>query len=352
MPGRLLNGHRQPENRALNLGGARTWRHPMKAIELTALDGFDSLRLSEVGKPSPAPGEVLIKVRAAGINYAELEQTTGRYPLQRPLPTVLGFEAAGEIVELGSGVEELNIGDTIAAPVLSGGYAEFATARADSAFRIPEGIDFAQATSIVVQGLSAWALLKLAAKPTSTDTVLIQAAAGGVGLYLVQLAKALGVGQVIALASTAEKRDLVTELGADVAIDYTQQGWGEKVLEHTDGRGVDVVMEMASGETGKASFSLLAPFGRVVMFGAKNAHDALRPEQVRQLIHNNQTVIGFNFPSLRPNDLRPLVPELLNLISQGRVRIIADRPYPLAEAKEAFHAIASRQTIGKVVLVP
>ncbi|MEX3657239.1 MULTISPECIES: quinone oxidoreductase family protein [Mycolicibacterium] len=324
----------------------------MKAIELTALDGFDSLRLSEVGKPSPAPGEVLIKVRAAGINYAELEQTTGRYPLQRPLPTVLGFEAAGEIVELGSGVEKLNIGDTIAAPVLSGGYAEFATARADSAFRIPEGIDFAQATSIVVQGLSAWALLKLAAKPTSTDTVLIQAAAGGVGLYLVQLAKALGVGQVIALASTAEKRDLVTELGADVAIDYTQQGWGEKVLEHTDGRGVDVVMEMASGETGKASFSLLAPFGRVVMFGAKNAHDALRPEQVRQLIHNNQTVIGFNFPSLRPNDLRPLVPELLNLISQGRVRIIADRPYPLAEAKEAFHAIASRQTIGKVVLVP
>lgn len=164
----------------------------MKAIELTALDGFDSLRLSEVDKPSPAPGEVLIKVRAAGINYAELEQTTGRYPLQRPLPAVLGFEAAGEVVELGSGVEDLTIGDTIAAPVLSGGYAEFATARADSALRIPEGIDFAQATSIVVQGLSAWALLKLAAKPTPSDTVLIQAAAGGVGLYLVQLAKALG----------------------------------------------------------------------------------------------------------------------------------------------------------------
>ncbi|EUA09778.1 alcohol dehydrogenase GroES-like domain protein, partial [Mycobacterium kansasii 662] len=107
----------------------------MKAIELTALDGFDSLRLSEVDKPSPAPGEVLIKVRAAGINYAELEQTTGRYPLQRPLPAVLGFEAAGEVVELGSGVEDLTIGDTIAAPVLSGGYAEFATARADSALR-------------------------------------------------------------------------------------------------------------------------------------------------------------------------------------------------------------------------
>ncbi|WP_308494969.1 quinone oxidoreductase family protein [Mycobacterium kansasii] len=161
-----------------------------------------------------------------------------------------------------------------------------------------------------------------------------------------------GCGQVIALASTAEKRDLVTELGADVAIDYTQQGWGKKVLERTDGRGVDVVMEMASGETGKASFALLAPFGRVVMFGAKNAHDSLQPEQVRQLIHNNQTVVGFNFPSLRPDDLRPLVPELLNLISQGRVRIIADTSYPLAEAKEAFHAIASRQTIGKVVLVP
>ncbi|WP_006244082.1 quinone oxidoreductase family protein [Mycolicibacterium tusciae] len=220
----------------------------MRAVELTGFDGIDSLRLSDVETPRPGAGEVLIQVRAAGINFAELEQTLGRYPFTRPLPGVLGFEAAGEVVELGEGVNTLQIGDRIVAPVSSGGYAEYATANANFALPVPEGITFAQATSIVIQGISAYALLKLAAKPGPDETVLIQAAAGGVGLYLVQLARIMDVGKIIALASSQEKLDLVTTLGADVAIDYSLDGWTERVLDQTGGKGVDVVLEMASGD--------------------------------------------------------------------------------------------------------
>ena len=324
----------------------------MKAVQLTALRGLDSLRVADVDLPVPQPGEVLIKVMAAGINYAELEQTRGAYPFQRPLPGVMGFEAAGEVVELGPGVENLRIGDRIASLASSGGYAEYATARADLAIPIPENISFAQATSIVVQGVSAFALLKLAARPRPNETILIQAAAGGVGLYLVQLAKLMGAGRVVALAGSQRKVDLVRDLGADVAIDYSRDDWQQRVRDATDGKGIDVVLEMASGDIGKASFELLAPFGRIVVFGAKNVGDTIYPEQVAQLIRNNQTLIGFNVPALNPDDVAECIPDLLRLIAEGKLRLFAETVYALADVRKAFEAIASRSTIGKVVLVP
>lgn len=222
----------------------------MKAVQLTGLCGLDSLQVADVDLPVPQHGEVLIKVMAAGINYAELEQTRGAYPFQRPLPGVMGFEAAGEVVELGPGVKNLRIGDRIASLAPSGGYAEYATARADLAILIPENVSFAQATSIVVQGVSAFALLKLAAKPKPNETILIQAAAGGVGLYLVQLAKLMGTGRVIALAGSQHKLDLLRRLGAHAAINYSRDDWPQRVRDATDGKGVDVVLEMASGDIG------------------------------------------------------------------------------------------------------
>ena len=163
----------------------------MKAIELSGLEGLESLRVVD------------------GVNFAEIELTHGRYTALKPLPYIMGFEAAGFVVELGSQVKTLKVGDKIAALVSSGGYAEFATAEARAAIPIPDRISFAAATSIPVQGLSAYTLLKFAAKPQPHETILIQAAAGGVGLYLVQMAKIMGVKQVIALASSKEKLDLV-----------------------------------------------------------------------------------------------------------------------------------------------
>ena len=324
----------------------------MKAIQLTGLEGFDSLRLVEIDRPKPAVNEILVEIRAAGINFAELEMTKGRYQASQKLPFTMGFEGAGVVVEAGSEAKHLRIGDKVTTIVSSGSYAEYATANASFAIPIPGGISFAEATAIPVQGLSAHALLTLAAKPQPHESVLIQSAAGGVGVFLVQLAKLMGVNKVIALAGSREKLDLVKELGADVVINYNEENWAARVREATQGKGVDVVLESASGRIGEESFKLLAPFGRIVLFGAQNAHDTLSNERVRQLIFQNQSVTGFNFPSLRPEQIGVSVAALLEFIGKGKLRLFANHTFPLTDVKKAFQTISERQTTGKVVLVP
>jgi NADPH:quinone reductase len=324
----------------------------MKAIELTAFEGFDSMRLVEVEKPKPGVNQVLIQVKAAGINFSELELTKGRYKVPQKTPFIMGFEAAGVVVEVGAQVRNIKVGDNITSLVSSGGYAEYATADANVAIPIPSGITFAEATTIPVEGLSAYTLLKFVAKPQPKESVLVQAAAGGVGLYLVQLAKIMGVERVIALASLQEKINLITSLGADVAINYSNRSWPNQVREATRGKGIDVVLEAASGEVGEESFKLIAPFGRMVVFGARNIHDTLPPEEIQQLIYKNQSLIGFNFPSLRPEQIAECVPSLLSLISLRKVKLFANNSFPLTEVKAAFEAISRRGTTGKVVLTP
>jgi NADPH:quinone reductase len=324
----------------------------MKAVELIGYKGLDSLRVVDVERPKPGANEVLIEVRAAGINFAELELIKGRYQVGRQPPFIMGFEAAGVVAEVGTQVKNLRVGDNITSIVSSGGYADYATADASIAIPIPRGVSFAEATAIPVQGLSASALLQFAAKPRADESVLVQAAAGGVGLFLVQLAKLMGVKTVIGLASSREKTDLITSLGADIAINYSDKGWPTQVREATAGKGVDVVLESASGEVGEESFKLVAPFGRVVVFGARNVHDTISPEKIQQLIYKNQSIIGFNFPSLRSEQIAECVPSLLGLIAQGKVKLFASNPFPLAEVRRAFEALASRHTIGKVLLIP
>ena len=324
----------------------------MKAVQLNGLSGLDSLKVVEIDRPAPSESEVLIQVKAAGVNFAELEMIRGKYPAPRPLPFTMGFEASGLVAELGSGVTNVKVGDRITSIVSSGGYADYATAEARMAIPIPDGVNFAEANAITIQGLSAYTLLKFAAKPQSDESVLIQAAAGGVGLFLVQLAKSMGVKKVVALASSKEKLDVVKRLGADFAINYTKQDWVTQVEQATGGRGVDLVLEANSGEIGDMSFKLMSPFGRTVIYGAKNAHDSFPTEKVRQLILKNQSVTGFNFPSLRPEQIRESVPHLLELISNGQVKLFANHAFGLADVRKAFEALSNRQTIGKVVLTP
>jgi len=324
----------------------------MKAIELNEYCGIDCLKIIDVEKPRPGANEILLKVRAAGINFAEMELTKGKYKIPKNPPFIMGFEASGVVAEVGSQVKNPQVGDKITAIVSSGGYAEYATADANLAIPVPAALSFAEATTIPIQGISAYTLLKFAARPQPNESVLIQAAAGGVGLYLVQLAKSMGVKKVIGLASTQEKLDLITSLGADVAINYSHRNWTDRVREVTNGNGVDVVLEAASGEVGEECLKLIAPFGRMVVFGARNIHDTFPPEKMQQLIYRNQTVIGFNFPSLRPEQIAASVPDLLKLVSQRKIRLFANNSYPLAEVKAAFRALASRETIGKIVLTP
>lgn len=324
----------------------------MKAIELNSFEGFQNLKVIECEKPRPAPHEVLIEVKAAGINYADLELTRGKYPPPKALPLIMGFEAAGVVVERGALATSLNLGDRVTAVVSSGGYAEYATLDASLAIPVPEGVSFAEASTIPIQGLSAYAMLKFAAKPLPSESLLIQASAGGVGLYLVQLAKIMGVRQVIAMASSQTKLDLVKSLGADAVINYSGPGWVDQVRQATAGRGVDVVLEMASGEIGDESFKLIAPFGRVVLFGARNYHDLISTEKIQQLIFKNQSMIGFALPTLRRDQISECVPALLQLIKEKRVKLFANNSFPLVQVKSAFEALSGRHTIGKIVLAP
>jgi NADPH2:quinone reductase len=162
----------------------------------------------------------------------------------------------------------------------------------------------------------------------------------------------MGVKKVIALASSKEKLDLVKSLGADFPINYTEQNWVAQVEQATRGRGVEVVLEASSGEIGDKSFKLMAPSGRAVIYGAKNAHDSFPSEKVRQLILKNQSVTGFNFSSLQPEQIRESVPALLDLINKGQVKLFAKHTFGLADVRGAFEALSNRQTIGKVVLTP
>jgi len=324
----------------------------MRAVVLNGYEGAKSLRIVDVDKPQPAPSEILIQVKAAGINFAELELIEGRYQVPKEVPFIMGFEAAGIVIEAGHEVKSLKPGDRVTSIVSSGGYAEYTIADASAAIPIPDGLSFAEASTIPIQGLSAYALLKYAAKLQLGESILIQSAAGGVGLYLTQLAKLMGSPCVVGLGSTNEKVQLLKRLGADVAVNYSNEGWADQVREATGGKGIEVVLEQASGEVSDECFKLIAPFGRVVMFGAKNVHDTLPPEKVRQLIFKNQSITGFNFPSLQPSQIAGCVRPLLELIRSGQVKLFAQHSFALADVGKAYEAMSSRRTMGKIVLIP
>jgi len=324
----------------------------MQAVELSAFAGPGGLRVVDLPIPKPGPQQVLIEVKAAGVNFAELELIQGRYPAGKQLPFIMGFEAAGVVVEIGSDVLETKVGDRVAAIVASGGYAQYATAEAAACIPIPHDLSYMEATTIPIQGLSAYALLKYAAKPQPMESVIVQAAAGGVGLYLVQLLRLRGISKLVSLVGSEEKLRFLQGLAAGHVLNYSTTGWPDQARSTIGAEGADVVLEAASGEVGRESFKLVAPFGRMIMFGARNIHDTLSPEQLQQLITRNQQVIGFNFPSLGRERVRACVPSLLELIATRRIKLFAQTAYSLSEVTGAFEALSSRETIGKVVLIP
>src|SRR4051795_6308951 len=230
----------------------------MRAIQQTEFGGPEVLKLVDIPIPEPADGEVLIKVNRAGLNYADTHQRHNTYLAKATLPLVPGAEVAG--------VREDN-GERVVALVGTGGYAEYATAPGSLTFPIPDGIDDGTALAILLQGLTAWHLYRTCARITPGETVVVHAAAGGVGSLAVQLGRPMGAGRVIATASSEEKRALALELGADAAIDASPEGMTERLIEANGGQRVDVVFEMAGGEVFEQSLKALAPFGRVIAYG-------------------------------------------------------------------------------------
>jgi NADPH2:quinone reductase len=322
----------------------------MKAIRIHETGEPEVMRLEEVDTPIPAQGEVLVKIAAAGINYADIAQRRGAYLTRTYTPMTLGFEAAGIIIAHGPGVSSPPIGTRVVAFV-NGGYAEYASASATNLIPIPDSLDFARAAAFPVQGLTAYQTLRESGRLQPGESVLVHAAAGGVGTLAVQLARLMGASKVIGTASNEQKRELVRSLGADAAIDYTQEDWVEQVKQATGGRGVDIVLEVVGGKITEQSLQCLAPFGRLVVIGAASGE---RPQfSGIQLMYKNLSVVGYWLTAWlnRPDRIAAATIELMQYLATGSLQIVVGQAFPLAEAADAHRAIAARQTTGKVVLL-
>ena len=328
----------------------------MRAIRIHETGSPDVMRLDHVDTPVPGPGEVQIRVGAAGVNFTDVMARQGMYISRDAapvLPLTLGTEVAGVVTALGAGAPQELVGRRVVAFV-HGGYAEFAVTTPDLVTELPTGLDLGEATSYLVQGVTAWQLLRDCGRIQPGGSVLVHAAAGGVGTIAVQLAKIFGASTVIATAGSPDKRKLAMELGADAAIDYTTPDWPDAVLAATGGRGVDIVLDAVGGSVGEQSPACLAPFGTLVVYGVSSSR--LASFAGSQLMHKNQSVTGYWLTSrlLHPGaDGSPtsrIVPELLKFSAAGRLRAVVRHAFSLEQASEAHRAVGSRRTVGKVVL--
>ena len=315
----------------------------MKAIRVNELGGADKLSLEDVEKPIPKADEVLIKVAAAGINYADTMMRSGNYLTKPDLPLTLGYEAAGTIESLGENVTNLKVGQRVLATTSSGGYAEFATANAKAVIPIPGELGFSESTALLVQGLTALGLLN---ETKSGDSILIHAAAGGVGTLLVQLAKHKGL-KVLGTASSEQKLQLVADLGADYAINYSEDDWTDEVLKATDGKGVDWIIEMVGGDIVAKNLKVLATHGTMWVYGSASGEDF--KVSVLSLMHKNHTVRGYWLMNESVENRIKFTKELLGHLDAGRLKIQVTE-FPFEKVKDAHDAIENRKTTGKVVL--
>ncbi|MFC4542942.1 zinc-binding alcohol dehydrogenase family protein [Halosolutus amylolyticus] len=323
----------------------------MRAIEVTEYGDSDALEIIDADLPEPDASEVRINVEAAGINFADIMQRRGLYPGGPDAPYVPGMEAAGTIDATGEGVG-LDEGDRVVAMLNGGGYAEYVTADAQMLFPIPEGMSFEEAAGFPVQFLTAHSCLFEWGGLEEDETVLIQAAAGGVGTAAVQLASNHGA-EVFGTASTQEKLDLAADLGCDHPINYTETDFREVVDEETDGEGVDLVLESVGDDVFDRSLDAMAHFGRMVTFGVASGVPASAENQ--RLLFENKTVKGFHLGQAAyhdPGKIMKAVPDLTQGLTSGDLEVVLGESFALADAAEAHQYIEDRKSAGKVVLTP
>jgi NADPH2:quinone reductase len=337
----------------------------MKAIQIRESNDDAGLRLTEVPEPRAGDAEVLVEVKAAGVNYADILMRRGGYSAHPPPPYVPGFEAAGVVLETGRAVSDWKPGQRVMGTVLRetcGCYAAKAVMPAWLLMPLPEHFSFEQGAAFPEVFITAYLALQTCGcladqSPdrkggvTSGKSVLIHAAGGGVGRAAVQMAHALGA-RVLATASSGEKLAKVQALGADVIINYATSDFLEEVKKSTEGKGVDLVLESVGGEVFEKSLKCLRPLGRLVVYGASSGQGAA----VKSLTFTRDmvTVSGFSFGSLsvlRPGVVRQAMQAVMELLSQDKIRPVVGHTFPLAEARAAHELILSRASFGKVVLV-
>jgi len=313
----------------------------MRAIEITEFGGPEVLRLGEIPDPAPASGELPIAVSAAGINFADTHKTEASYVTGTELPFVPGTEVVGRDAD----------GRRVAALLADGGYAERAVARPELCWEVPHGVSDGAALALVLQGTTAWHLLRTSAALRPGESVVVHAAAGGVGTLAIQLARRFGAGRVVGVASTAAKRALAADVGADATVDGTRADLADAIREACGGAGADVILEMTGGSVFQQSLDALAPFGRMVHFG-QAGREAPAPIDPTALLATSRGVLGFWFGHMRrcPDRITEAMTDLLAMVDAGELVPVVGATYDLADARLAHERLRARATTGKLVL--
>jgi len=322
----------------------------MRAVRFHQCGGPEVLQFEEIPSPVPAAGQALVQVEAIGLNYIDTYHREGLYPV--PLPCTPGMEAAGRVVALGEGVTEVKVGDRVAYAGALGAYAEQAAVPAARLVPLPDSVDFATGAAAMLQGMTAHYLVYGSYPLKQGETALIHAAAGGVGLLLVQLASRLGA-RVIATVSTAEKEALARQAGAHEVIRYTEQDFETEVKHLTGGRGVDVVYDSVGKSTFDKGLNVLRPRGYMVLFGQSSGPvPPLDPGVLNtkgSLYLTRPTLVHY---TTTRQELLARAGEVLSWLGEGVLNLRIGARYPLAQAAEAHRALQGRLTTGKVLLLP
>jgi len=313
----------------------------MKAIQIEEFGGPEVLQYTDVADPNPKLAEVVVNVKRSGVNFADTHASRNDYLAEQTLPLIPGAEVSGQ----------LNDGRRVVALLGSGGYAEKVAVPQAQLIELPEGVDYDQAAGGLLQGLTAMALVHRCARIEPGETIVVEAAAGGTGTLAVQLAKRAGA-RVIGLASSEEKRELVRSLGADAVVDSRAEDLGAAIREANDGKRVDAVLHMSGGAAFNAEMEVLAPLGRMVVFGIASREQ--REVSTAALLRGSKSVIGFWLAHLlgRPDLLVPMIGDLLGTIAAGELTVTIGEVYPLSEAKRAHEDLIARRTSGKLLLDP
>lgn len=313
----------------------------MKAIQIEEFGGPEKLQLVEVDDPVAGEGEVLVEVARSGINFADTHATRNDYLAEQSLPLIPGVEASGRTPD----------GRRVVALLGSGGYAEKVAVPESWLVPVPDEVDDDRAAALLLQGLTAMALVRRCARVEPGETLVVEAAAGGTGSLAVQLGKLAGA-KVIGLASSEEKRALVERLGADATVDSRAEDLGAAIREANGGERVDAILHMSGGEAFDAELGVLAPLGRMVVFGIASREQ--RDVSTAALLRGSKAVIGFWLMHLvaRRELVAPMIGELLGAVAGGELEVTIGDVYPLSEAARAHEDLTGRRTSGKLLLDP
>jgi NADPH2:quinone reductase len=313
----------------------------MKAIQIEEFGGPEVLQHVELPDPSPKLSEVVVNVKRSGVNFADTHASRNDYLAEQTLPLIPGAEISGQLSD----------GRRVAALLGSGGYAEKVAVAKSQLIELPDGVDYDQAAAGLLQGLTAMALVRRCARIEPGETIVVEAAAGGTGTLAVQIAKRAGA-KVIGLASSEEKRELVRNLGADACVDSRAEDLGAAIREANDGNRVDAVLHMSGGDAFDAEMGVLAPLGRMVVFGIASREQ--RQLSTAALLRGSKSVIGFWLAHLlvRQDLLVPMIGDLLTAIAKDELAVTIGEVYPLSEAQRAHEDLIARRTSGKLLLDP